>query len=65
MTITRRQRPRIRPSWARIAILSAVGPLVLAVMAAVLGHEIHSARLIRQEVAKWKPIVTAPGFKIE
>jgi len=22
-------------------------------------------RLIRQEVAKWKPIVTAPGFKIE
>ena len=52
MTGIEQRRPRIRPSWPRIALLAALGPLLLAVMAAVIGYEIYSARQIRAELGR-------------
>ena len=52
MSVVRSMGDRIRPSWARIALLASVGPLLLAVMAVTLGQEMHNARLIRNDVGK-------------
>ena len=52
MSLVRPASTRIRPSWARIALLASVGPLLLAAMAVMLGQEMYSARLIRTDLGK-------------
>ncbi len=52
MTVTATKPFRIRPSWGRIALLSAIAPLLLALWATWMGMEIREARHLRGMVGQ-------------
>lgn len=52
MTTVRRRRPRITPSWMQVALLSALGPILLAAMALWLGSETRHSTVARQELRR-------------
>lgn len=52
MTAVRRYRPRIRPSWMQVALLSALAPLLLAAMAIWFGGENRRGVAARQELQR-------------
>lgn len=52
MTVKPPPRPEIRPSWARVALLSALAPMLIAAMAGLLANEILSSRQFRAAAAR-------------
>lgn len=52
MTTARRRAIPIRPSWAKVALLSALGPLALAAMALWLGVQTEHGEAARQNLQR-------------